>query len=93
MHTTDSQHTMPVSPNVLARQFEQPCLNRVWVCDITYIRTRSGWLYLATVLDMHPRKILCYAMAPEMLFQRKKPLAGCQQTALDGVMVELGSIE
>ena len=66
VHTTDSQHTMPVSPNVLARQFEQPCLNRAWVCDITYIRTRSGWLYLAAVLDLHSRKIVGWAMAPEM---------------------------
>ena len=66
MHTTDSRHTMPVSPNVLARQFEQPRRDRAWVCDITYIRTRSGWLYLAAVLDLHSRKIVGWAMAPEM---------------------------
>ena len=50
VHTTDSKHTMPVSANVLARQFEQPLPNQAWVSDITYIRTRSGWLYLAAVL-------------------------------------------
>ena len=66
VHTTDSRHALAVSPNVLARQFEQPCLNRAWVCDITYIRTRSGWLYLAAVLDLHSRKIVGWAMAPEM---------------------------
>ena len=66
MHTTDSKHTMPVSPNVLARQFENPLPNQAWVCDITYIRTRSGWLYLAAVLDLHSRKIVGWAMAPEM---------------------------
>ena len=66
VHTTDSRHGLPVAPNVLARQFEQPCLNRAWVCDITYIRTRSGWLYLAAVLDLHSRKIVGWAMAPEM---------------------------
>ena len=32
----------------------------------TYIRTRSGWLYLATVLDLHSRKIVGWAMAPGM---------------------------
>ena len=53
VHTTDSKHTMAVSPNVLNRQFEQAWPNQVWVCDITYIRTRSGWLYLAAVLDLH----------------------------------------
>ena len=66
MHTTDSRHTMPVSPNVLARQFDQPLPNQAWVCDITYVRTRSGWLYLAAVLDLHSRKIVGWAMAPEM---------------------------
>ena len=40
--------------------------NQAWVCDITYIRTRSGWLYLAAVLDLHSRKIVGWAMAPEM---------------------------
>jgi putative transposase len=66
VHTTDSKHTIPVSPNVLARQFEKPLPNQAWVCDITYIRTRSGWLYLAAVLDLHSRKVVGWAMAPEM---------------------------
>ena len=46
VHTTDRKHTMAVSANVLNRQFEQALPNEVWVCDITYIRTKSGWLYL-----------------------------------------------
>ena len=66
LHTTDSTHTMPVSPNVLARQFDKALPNQAWVSDITYIRTRSGWLYLAAVLDLHSRKIVGWAMAPEM---------------------------
>ena len=66
VHTTDSKHTMPVSANVLARQFDRPVPNQAWVCDITYIRTRSGWLYLAAVLDLHSRKIVGWAMAPQM---------------------------
>ena len=66
VHTTDSRHTLPVSPNVLARQFEQSKRDQAWVCDITYIRTRSGWLYLTAVLDLHSRKIVGWAVAPEM---------------------------
>jgi len=58
VHTTDSKHGLAVSPNVLDRQFEQAKPNQVWVCDITYIRTRGGWLYLAVVLDLHSRKIV-----------------------------------
>ena len=66
VNTTDSKHALAVSPNVLNRQFEQAMPNQVWVADITYIRTRSGWLYLAAVLDLHSRKIVGWAMAPEM---------------------------
>ena len=70
VHTTDSKHTIAVSRNVLNRQFEQALPNQAWVSDITYIRTRtrtrSGWLYLAVVLDLHSRKIVGWAMAPEM---------------------------
>ena len=66
VHTTDSKHTMAVSTNVLNRQFAQALPNQVWVCDITYIRTRSGWLYLAAVLDLHSRKIVGWAMAKAM---------------------------
>jgi transposase InsO family protein len=66
VHTTDSKHGLAVSPNVLDRQFKQALPNRVWVCDITYIRTKSGWLYLAAVLDLHSRKIVGWAMSPAM---------------------------
>jgi putative transposase len=51
---------------VLARQFTQLKANTAWVCDITYIHTRSGWLYLAAVLDLYSRKIVGWAMAPSM---------------------------
>jgi putative transposase len=66
IHTTDSRHDLPVAENVLARQFEPDCANVAWVSDITYIRTRSGWLYLAAVLDLFSRKIVGWAMAPSM---------------------------
>ena len=66
IHTTDSRHSLPIAENVLARQFEPASANVAWVCDITYIRTRSGWLYLAAVLDLFSRKIVGWAMAPSM---------------------------
>ena len=66
VHTTESKHGLAVSPNVLNRQFEQALPNQVWVCDITSIRTRSGWPYLAAVLDLHSRKIVGWAMASGM---------------------------
>lgn len=66
VHTTDSKHDLPVAENVLNRQFEPEAVNKAWVADITYIRTRSGWLYLAVVLDLFSRKIVGWSMAPNM---------------------------
>ena len=40
--------------------------NAVWVADITYIRTQSGWLYLAVVMDLYARKIVGWALASRM---------------------------
>ena len=50
IHTNDSEHTMAVSSNVVDMQFARALPNQAWVSDITYIRTRRGWLYLAVVL-------------------------------------------
>ena len=66
IHTTDSGHALAVSDNVLARRFNPGGPNQTWVSDITYIRTRSGWLYLAVVLDLYARKVVGWAMAPSM---------------------------
>lgn len=66
VHTTDSGHALPISANVLARRFNPSGPNQAWVSDITYIRTRSGWLYLAVVLDLYARKVVGWAMAPTM---------------------------
>ena len=48
-------------PNVLKRQFTVSQPNKVWVTDITYIRTWQGWLYLAVVMDLFSRKIVGWA--------------------------------
>jgi len=66
IHTTDSRHALPIAPNVLDRHFDPATANLTWVADITYIRTRSGWLYLAAVMDLYSRKIVGWAMAPDM---------------------------
>lgn len=66
VNTTDSKHDLPVSPNILNRQFDVAAPNQAWVSDITYIRTRSGWLYLAAVMDLYARKIVGWAMASDM---------------------------
>jgi len=66
VHTTDSKHDLPIAANVLDRQFNPPAPNRAYVSDITYIRTGTGWLYLAIVMDLYARKVVGWAMAPSM---------------------------
>jgi len=60
--TTDSNHALPIAPNLLARNFAVASANAVWVGDMTYIPTREGWLYLAVVLDLFSRRIVGWSM-------------------------------
>ena len=64
--TTDSKHDLPIAPNLVARDFEPPAKNQVWVGDITYVRTWSGWLYLAVVIDLFSRRVVGWAIADHM---------------------------
>jgi transposase InsO family protein len=61
--TTDSNHRLPVAPNLLDRVFERTAPNQAWVGDITYVRTDEGWLYLATLLDLYSRKVVGWSMS------------------------------
>ncbi|MEK5382587.1 IS3 family transposase [Niallia sp. FSL W8-0635] len=64
--TTDSKHDLPISPNLLNRQFNVEKPNKVWVTDITYIWTLEGWVYLSSVMDLFSRKIVGWSLAPHM---------------------------
>ena len=55
--TTDSRHTLPVYPN-LARHMTLTGLNQLWVADITFIRLRNEFVYLAVVLDAYSRRVI-----------------------------------
>jgi putative transposase len=67
--TTDSSHSQPVAPNLLNREFNPNGPNQAWVCDITYIWTAEGWLYLAVVMDLFSRTIVGWSMAQRMTRQ------------------------
>lgn len=59
--TTDSQHDLKIAPNIVKQDFTATAVNQKWGCDITYIKTQQGWLYLAIVLDFYSRKIIGWA--------------------------------
>lgn len=68
--TTNSNHNLPVAPNLLKIMGKPTRVNMVWVADITYIWTREGWLYLSTILDLYSRKVVAW----EVSSRQKKSL-------------------
>jgi putative transposase len=59
--TTDSRHNLPVYPN-LVRGMKPTTINQLWVADITYIRLRTEYVYLAVVLDGYSRRVIGWAL-------------------------------
>ncbi len=85
--TTDSRHDSPIAPNRLARDFTAEAPNRVWVTDVTAVRTQEGWLFVAVMLDLFARRAVGWATsavndtdlalaALESAVRRRKPRAG-----------------
>ena len=64
--TTDSDHELPISPNLLNRNFKVNKPNKVWVSDITYVHTMEGWLFLCIIIDLYSRKIVGWSMKDHM---------------------------
>jgi len=59
--TTDSRHMLPIYPN-LAREMKATAINQLWVADITYIRLRAEFVYLAVVLDAFSRRVVGWSL-------------------------------
>jgi transposase InsO family protein len=86
-NTTDSNHNLPIAPNLLDRDFHASEPDTKYVGDITYIHTGEGWLYLATVIDLYSRKVVGWSMddtmkvslvndALSMAIKQRSPLKG-----------------
>lgn len=58
----EHHHTAPAAPNLVQRRFAVAAPNRVWVGDMTCIRTRAGLLHLAVLLDLYSRRVVGWAM-------------------------------
>jgi len=87
MSLTDSNHDLPIAPNLLGQLAPALKPDLVWVADITYIATDEGYLYLAGVLDRCTRRCIGWAMsdslatglplaALDMALKQRRPPAG-----------------
>lgn len=85
--TTDSNHKLPVVPNLLMQDFKAYHPGQIWVSDISYIWTKEGFLYLAVIIDLKSRKVVGWSLASRMgvelcldalaiAVKRQKPLPG-----------------
>ena len=63
--TTDSRHTYAVYPN-LAASLKLTGINQLWVADITYVRLRETFLYLAIVLDAYSRRVIGWELGEDL---------------------------
>lgn len=85
--TTDSRHPYPVYPN-LAKGLNPAGPDRLWVCDLSYIRVLTAFVYLAVILDAFSRKVVGYALSRRLdveltlaalraALASRRPSAGC----------------
>jgi putative transposase len=84
--TTDSNHGRTVNPN-LARELVLTGVNQLWIADLTYIRLREEFVFLAAILDAFSRRVIGWALgrnlddeltlaALRMAIQHRSPLTG-----------------
>jgi len=64
--TTNSKHHYPLSPDLVNQDFSAMAPNELWTSDITYIRTKEGWLYLTVILDVFNRQIVGWSMSDRL---------------------------
>lgn len=60
---TDSNHLFGYSPNLFKEVGDPSTVDEIWVSDTTYLRTKNGWRYLATVMDLFSRRIIGWTLS------------------------------
>jgi putative transposase len=88
VHTTDSDHALPIYPNLVST-LEVTGLNQLWIADITYVRLRCEFIYLAVILDAFSRR--CIGWCLERHLQTDLTLAALRM-ALAGRAVQPGLV-
>lgn len=93
--TTDSHHNLTVYPN-LARDAKPKQVDQLWVADLTYIRLRTEFVYLAVLLDAYSRRVIGWALgqtleaglavaALSMALRQRRPPSGLMHHSDRGV--------
>jgi putative transposase len=97
-----ARNTAPVPPNLLRWPFTAAYPDQIWVTDITFIPTRSGWLYLAVMIDLHTRLVVGWSMkdrpnqelaneALMMAVEQRRPKPGLIHHSDQGILYSSGS--
>jgi transposase InsO family protein len=92
----------PAPPNLLRWPFKADYPDQVWVTDVTFIPTRSGWLYLAVMIDLHTRLVVGWSMkdrpnqelvneALMMAVEQRRPKPGLIHHSDQGILYSSGS--
>jgi putative transposase len=87
--TVEHHHTAKAAPDLLQRQFSSSAPNQTWVGDMTFIRTRQGWLHLVVLLDLFSRKVVGWSMgsrATTALHQAALTMAITQRSPKAGLI-------
>ena len=100
--SVEHHKTPAAAPDLLNRVFTAVAPNKVWVGDMTFIRTRQGWLHLAMLLDVYSRRVVGWAMgdrpngvlhesALAMALEQRRPAAGLIHHTDRGVLYRTAS--
>ena len=66
VRTTTSDPHADRPADLVNRDFSVPAPNRLWLADLTYVRTRSGWVYVSFVIDAYSRRVLGWQASRSM---------------------------
>lgn len=64
--TTDSNHACPVAENIVNREFTTNKPDQIWVTDITYLKCKTGWLYLTVFIDLFSRIVTGWSLSDNL---------------------------
>lgn len=97
-----ARNVAPAPPNLLRWPFKADYPDQIWVTDVTFIPTRSGWLYLAVMIDLHTRLVVGWSMkdrpnqelvnqALMMAVDQRRPKPGLIHHSDQGILYSSGS--